>query len=342
MKRILITGASGFIGRNLLRSLTDQGIETISWVRNSESATKIDGNRTHLLVGPLCNVGILAEQKNTIDGIVHLASCVSPRNQKDADDVNVGGTQTIVREIARWERPPVFLYVSSLAAAGPCIAGSHDPTSSDRPCSFYGKSKLRTEQMLRSLANDVPLSIIRPPSVIGAWDRNLLPLCSLVRWGINVVLSKISRYSFIHVDDLVRGMQAVLERGSRWGNSGSTSGVYYITDPQPITFVELGNYVADAMGVSRPRAIRIPAAGGWAIASVQECVGRILGRRTYLNFDKIREATAGSWVCSGQKMETELGFAVGASFPDRIRQTVDWYREHGWLSVVASKQTKDR
>ena len=69
----------------------------------------------------------------------------------------------------------------------------------------------------------------------------------------------------------------------------------------------------------------------WIIAGVTDLVGRISGQPVYLNLDKTREVTAGSWTCSPQRAVDELGFSVAAPLIDRLRETVEWYRKQGWL-----------
>jgi nucleoside-diphosphate-sugar epimerase len=64
---------------------------------------------------------------------------------------------------------------------------------------------------------------------------------------------------------------------------------------------------------------------------VGEVAGRITSRPHYLNLDRARDLTAGHWICSSEKAHRDLGFVCAAPLEDSIRQTADWYREHGWL-----------
>ena len=70
---------------------------------------------------------------------------------------------------------------------------------------------------------------------------------------------------------------------------------------------------------------------GWTVGAVAEVAGRCSGQPSLLNRDKIREATAASWACSAAKARGQLGFAPALPLDARLRQTAEWYSEHGWL-----------
>ena len=88
-----------------------------------------------------------------------------------------------------------------------------------------------------------------------------------------------------------------------------------------------------ARAVGRPKAwtIRLPLSGIWAVGGASELVSRLTRRPDYVNLDRARELTAGHWTCSPEKARRDLSFVAGASLPQRIEQTVRWYREQGWL-----------
>jgi len=109
------------------------------------------------------------------------------------------------------------------------------------------------------------------------------------------------------------------------------TGYYFAACDEHPTYYKLGRLIGTALG--RRRTLTIPFATPVvrAVGAFGELTGRFRGQQSVMNWDKAREATAGSWICSAQKAKQELGFAVPCSLGDRLRQTAQWYRNAGWL-----------
>ena len=339
MEQVLITGATGFIGCNMVAQLLAENLEVVAWVRKKPSNPLFDSQGVEFRIGSLNEAAAHIRKTEGITAVIHLAAVVSPYSRAKTFETNVDGTRSLAKECSRRVNPPKFIYVSSLSASGPSVNGQPRLESDECwPRSLYGDSKYSAEQGLRSLANDLPISIVRPPAVFGAWDRNLLQMFQMVRRKWNLIgISKRLRYSFVHAEDLTRGILSVVQRGQRLTNEKTDSsedigkGIYFLTDPRPVTFEELGNMIAESLGVSRPWSIVMPGALCWSLAGLSDFGGRYFNIPTFLNLDKMREASAGSWICDSSKAAREIGFEVQANLQQRIEQTSSWYREHGWL-----------
>ncbi|MBI3840313.1 MAG: NAD-dependent epimerase/dehydratase family protein, partial [Planctomycetia bacterium] len=227
------------------------------------------------------------------------------------------------------------------AAAGPSPA-DRPRTESDpaEPVSHYGRAKRAAELIAQEYAANVPITIVRPPMVFGEGDPHMRSLFRIIwRLGIHVALGvKQSRYSLIHVADLVDALILCAERGARLvpavnGSQASPARGYYFAagDERP-TFAELGLLIGSSLGQTRV-SVWGSSSGFllWPAAAVSELVARLRGQPYIFNFDKAREAKAGSWICSSQTIRAELGFAPRASLAERLRQTADWYRQHQML-----------
>lgn len=333
MARNLVTGGNGFIGRHLVRSLLDHGDEVVCLNRSKgrDQPTAAVANLEHVYAD--------ARDRNAVqkaiqgaDRIFHLAAAVATRSLAESRSINVEGTTTIAEAAAKLETPPQLVYVSSLAAAGPGPAPAIE-SGECRPVSHYGRTKLEAEIALRSYADRLPITIVRPPCVFGDWDRNLLALYQTVRMGWDFIVSTDSQYSYLHVTDLVTGLLTAAERGQRLkaGEDRAHEGLYYMTDPQAVTFPQLADMIAKSMDRKNARHVRIPVPICWMIGAVGEAMLRGLGRKTFLNLDKIREGLGGSWVCDASRAGTELGFATAASLTERIAQTTAFYKSMKWL-----------
>lgn len=340
MASALVTGAAGFVGRNLVRELLTRNREVCAMVHYEEGRKLFEDLDVETFVADIRQREQFADHVKRADEVYHLASVVAPSEDKIAFDVNVGGTENLADLIAASDSPAKLIYVSSLSAAGPCKADeSGEPqllkeSDSAAPVSIYGKSKLAAEAALASRAARLPISVVRPPGVFGFWDQNLLSLYKSIAWRINTIgISKSYRYSFVHVQDLVNGLIEVADQGKRLTgeNDPNREGTYFITDPEAITFVQLGNLIARSLQCGDPLHLTIPKTICTCVAGISQWYGNTFGKRVYLNLDKIREAKAGWWACSGTRAREELGFEVARSLADRIVETGEWYREQGWL-----------
>jgi nucleoside-diphosphate-sugar epimerase len=202
--------------------------------------------------------------------------------------------------------------------------------------SLYGRTKLEAEEALAQAADNLPITIVRPPCVFGPGDRNLLGLYRSVQRGWDFYSDAAFQYSFLYVDDLVQLMIAAVELGRRLIEPADPQrrGVYYGADPQAVTFPQLAEMVGAAIGRQRIRHVRIAPPLGWSLALCGELTQRILRRRVFLNRDKAREAYGGSWVCDSSRAKMELGFAPGASLAQRLEETAQDYLSAGWLPAI--------
>lgn len=337
MRNILVTGASGFVGSHLVARLAGEAVSVKCLIRR-RAASRFEDGPVSAVVGDLCDPERLAEAVVEADVVFHLAGQTLALNARQFEAVNVGGTHNLAKACAAQSRPPAVVFLSSVAAAGPCAARTAmRETDRPRPASAYGDSKLSAERCLATFAERVPITVIRAPSVFGPGERYMLDMFRCVRRGWHFCPGRRDfRLSLLHVADLVEGLLAAARRGERLPAAAaetgcSGQGIYFLAAEECPSYAELGRLVAAAMDCPRPRVVRLPAAACRAVACVGEAVGRVRGRPMLLCRDKIRESLAGDWVCSAEKARAQLGFTPGASLLARLRQTADWYQQRGWL-----------
>jgi nucleoside-diphosphate-sugar epimerase len=205
------------------------------------------------------------------------------------------------------------------------------------PVSNYGRSKRAGELAAEAFATRMPITVIRPPIVLGPGDVAGLALFRYIRRFRSFTVLRTPRLmSTVHVVDLVPAIIAAAERGERLSGEG-THGYYFVAADEQPTFPELGRMVAFAVGRPYAWQIRVPSATLWIAAAMGEAMGRVTGRPRYISLDRAREFASGHWACSAGKAKRQLGFAVGAPLEERIRQTAEWYRDHGWLKSIESR-----
>jgi dihydroflavonol-4-reductase len=339
MAKVLVTGASGFIGTHLVERLTARGDDVTCLVRSTSKVEALRKAGASLVFGDVTDLASLPPAVNGQSVVYHLAGCTQSLAPRHFYKVNQHGVANVAQVCAGQTTPPVLVVVSSLAAAGP----SHDGRPKDEadraePVSHYGHSKRAGERAAEQYADRVPTTIVRPPIVLGEGDRMGLALFrSIARFGVHMVPGiDQRRFSLIHADDLVNLIVLAADRGKRLPqrehpDSHGPEGYYFAACEENPVYSDLGRMVAEAMG--RHVVLVIPTVTPlvWMVAVAGEAISRIRHDPLFINLDKAREITAGNWLCSADRAAKELGFAVRVPLLERLRQTAQWYRDHKWL-----------
>jgi nucleoside-diphosphate-sugar epimerase len=334
---VLVTGASGFIGRHLVRRLIERGDRVSCLVRATSRIDELRSSGAQLIVGDATDrAGIeraLAESQAVV--VFHLAGLLRAVRTADFARVNAGGIESVAAACADRAERPVLIVVSSLAAAGPS-AGDQPRVEGDSPApvSAYGRSKLAGELAASRHAGEMEITLVRPSIVFGPGDRGVLEMFRpIARRGVHVVPGrKERRVSLIYVADLVALLLLTAEKGERLRPDGAPGqGIYFIAAQEYPTYAELGQAMARALGRKRARVVHMPGPLVRLVGLCGDALGRVRQRPGWVNSDKMAEALAGSWTCSSAKARRQLGWSPAATLADRLRETAQWYRQAGWL-----------
>lgn len=342
MKRVLVTGATGFIGRHLVERLVHDGHEVRCLIRHQNRRVALPPVETEVEVVDLLDGPGLERVVRGCDQVIHLAARTSARYRSELYRTNSVGSRRLAEACARQSTPPHLLMVSSLAAAGSSIAGrtrrEHDRA---RPISDYGRSKWLGEMEVVRLADRIPVSIVRPAIVFGPGNREMLPMFqSIARFHLHITPGYTARrVGLIYHDDLLEIIEQVLDHGQvvppnfathlSDENAQHDQGLYFAADANCPTFSELGRMISRALETSAV-ILPIPEVVAWLAAAGNQLAHFAIGRSDSFNLDKMREAFAGDWTSSTAKL-SGLGFAPAKSLQERLNDTAHWYREHNWL-----------
>jgi len=326
--KVLVTGATGFLGSHVAERLANDGHQVRALVRPTSDRRFLAGFPHEEALGDVTEPASLAAALNGVDVVVHTAGLVKARSAAQFDAVNAQGTANLLaaadRAVPHLRR---LVYVSSLAAHGPSEDGQpRPPDAPPRPITAYGRSKLRGEEMVRAWSRSDRAVIIRPPVIYGPRDPSLLPFFQLARWRIAPLLSGgRNRVSVIYVEDAA---DAIARAAT--ADADVASKTYCVGDGNIYSWRELLAAVEEAVG---RRAFRL-SSPRWAFdaaALLSEAYGLLRRRAVALTREKVLEMSQPFWVCSNEAIQRDLGWSPQVDLREGARRTAQWYRQQGWL-----------
>ena len=312
--RVLITGATGFIGSHLVDTLLRRGDQVTALVRTPAKARGLEQRGVRLVAGTLSDVLAVGDACRDQDVVYHLAGLVAARSEAEFLKVNRDGTALLADAAAR-RGAGRFVLVSSLAAAGPARPGvplSGEPVP--RPVTAYGRSKLAGEQAVRSSGLD--WTILRPPAVYGPRDREVLKVFQVARTGFAPVFGQGDQeLSAVFGPDLA---EAIVAAGTSSAAVGKT---YYPAHPEIFTSGDMVRTIGRAMGRS-VRIIPLPQALARGVLTVTETWARLFNRATILNTDKASEFFQPAWTCDPASLAADTGWKASHDFQTGAEATL--------------------
>ena len=333
MIRILITGASGFIGSFIVEEALRQGMETWAAVRSSSSRAYLNDQRINFIELDLSDEQRLTEQlkDHQFDYVVHAAGVTKCINKDDFRRVNTEGTRHLVAAL-RALRMPIerFVFLSSLSVMGaireqqPYTEIREDDTP--QPNTAYGKSKLEAEETLKARSEEqFPYVILRPTGVYGPREKDYFIMAKSIKGHSDFAVGyKPQDITFVYVQDVVQAVFLALDHGK-------TGRAYFLSDGKVYRSATFSNLIRRELG--NPWWIRITAPI-WIlriVTAVGDIIGRMSGKAIALNNDKYHILRQRNWRCDIQPAIDELGYKPQYDLERGVRETIAWYKKEGWI-----------
>ena len=338
--RILITGASGFIGSFIVEEALNRGFETWAAVRKSSSREFLQDERIHFIELNLSSEAELKQQLKDIqfDYVVHAAGVTKCLHKEDFFRINTEGTKNLVRALLDLQMPlKRFVYISSLSIMG--AIREEQPYKEIReqdkamPNTAYGKSKLEAEQWLVSLNKELekknekllPYVILRPTGVYGPRERDYFMMAKSIQSHTDFAVGfKQQDITFVYVTDVVQAVFLAMEKGQ-------TGRCYFLSDGEVYQSSTFSDLIRKELG--NPWWIRITAPL-WLLRIITFCgeyMGHITGKVTALNNDKYNIMKQRNWRCDINPARQELGYEPQVKLEEGVRRSIAWYKKNKWL-----------
>ena len=325
--KIALTGASGYTGGRLLRTLRERGDAVSALVRPSSVSEALRTSGARLVPGDLTDAVALRQLVEGADAVLHVAAVYRTAGHPDSyyREVNVGGTERLL-EAAAAAGARRFVHTSTVGVHGHVEHPPADESAPVAPGDIYQETKAEAEALAHGFGRrrGLPVAVVRPGAIYGPGETRFLKLFkSIARGRYAIVGSGLTFYHPVHIDDLVRGFLLCLEHPAAAGESFIIAGERYVSQR------ELADLVAAAKGV-RVLPFRIPALPIQWAGDLVEAVCVPLGIEPPLHRRRVDFWTK-SRAFTIAKARRLLGYEPQVSIEEGIRATAEWYRREGWL-----------
>jgi dihydroflavonol-4-reductase len=326
--RVLVTGASGFVGSAVARALVQRGFSVRALVRSASPTTHLAGLNLEFAQGDLRDPASVRRAMAGVRWLFHVAADYRLW-ARDPDEIirnNVLGTRTVMEE-ARRAGVERIVYTSSVATlASRAIdepADESSPLAESQAIGAYKRSKVAAERLVESMVESgLPAVIVNPSTPVGPRDVRPTPTGRII---VEAALGRIPAFvdtglNMVHVEDVAAGHLLALERGR--------IGERYILGGQNASLSEILATIARQVG-RRPPRFKLPRASVVPLAIVSEFVARRTGREPLITRDGLRMSKTRMFFTSA-KAERELGFQA-RPYSEGIKDALLWFREAGYL-----------
>ncbi|MDB5865960.1 MAG: hypothetical protein JWO70_3766 [Betaproteobacteria bacterium] len=327
--KVLVTGATGFVGSAVAIALCKGGYDVRALVRPSSSRANLAGLPAQIVEGDIRDPAAVYRAMMGIRFAFHIAADYRlwARYPEEIVQTNLEGTRTVMQaaQSAGVER---IVYTSSVAA----LALGNDGEAADESAVLrerdaigpYKRSKVLAQALVsRMIAEEgLPAVIVNPSTPIGPRDIRPTPTGRLV---VEAASGRVPAFvdtglNLVHVDDVAAGHVAALERG--------TIGERYILGGENVLLGDMLASIAEITGKPAPK-MRIPRAAVYPIAIAAEALARLTSKEPFITLDGLRMSKQRMFFTAA-KAERELGFRA-RPYREALRDAVTWFAEHGYL-----------
>lgn len=334
-QKVLITGASGFIGSFLVEGGLERGMQVWAGVRQTSSRRYLQDERIRLAELDLTDTTRLEQQllhhreeHGGWDCVIHCAGVTKCIDEAEFEMANYWATRHFIEMMDRLDmRPKQFIYISSLSIFGPIREHDYSEileTDTPQPNTAYGRSKWLTEKYLIG-RQDYPYLIYRPTGVYGPRERDYFLMAKSIKNHLDFMAGfKRQDITFVYVKDLVDAIYLGVEKGT-------IHRAYFVSDGAVYSSRDFSNLIRKELG--NPFLIRFvcPLVLLKLLSFVAEKFGKFTKRPSTLNRDKYKIMKQRNWRCDISPLQRELGYEPRYQLERGVKEIISWYTKEKWL-----------
>lgn len=326
--RVLVTGATGFIGRKFVARLVENGFDVVAFVRETSNTAVLPESMT-FIEGDLFDRQSLKKAVQGCEAVVHFAAYFDfyPADKDLMFKVNIEGTRNLMNACVETsvER---FIYCSTTETIGPVRFPPANEDTELNPTFGYGESKVLAESLIREITNStgLPHVILRPTGVMGEGDFYVVfeAIQALNECSWPAMPREDTKYiMFTHISDVVSGFMAALNSQSAINNT------IILCPDAPMNWRELVEFVCSYLGVNPPK-LRVPT----VLAKLGMGVLSLLknrGKTTFLWHAKSVQEMVKDRSYTNEKAKRLLGWSPQYTMQEGLKKAIDWYYENDYL-----------
>ncbi|MDK2744672.1 MAG: NAD-dependent epimerase/dehydratase family protein [Nitrospira sp. BO4] len=324
MTKVLVTGASGFLGSSVVKELCRSGYQVRALLHDAtKSISFLPGVET--VVADVRDSQRVREITDGCGAIVHLAAKVHALDdagfEQDYEAVNIKGTKHIL-DAAVEAGVRRIVFASSVKVFGEETSGCIDETRTPDPQTAYGRSKWQAEQLVSDYGarHDLTAVSLRLPMVYGPTNKgNLFQMIQAIDRGRFPALPRLPAVrSLLHVGNFVQAVLLCLQAPS------IGRAAYIVADAEPYCVTDLYDWLRTGLGKAPPR-WRVPL---WVLKGGARCgdlLKGISGRHTPLTTERLAKLIGCAWFNS-TAITRELGYKATHSFKEAVPELIAFYR----------------
>ena len=328
--KILVTGASGFIGSHLAETLLQSGHDVWCAVRKTTSRQYLQDQRLNFIELNLSSKQQMTDalQPHRFDAVVHAAGATKCLKKEDFFRINTDGTRNLVEVIEQQYAEgsmPRFVFVSSLS-----VVNSIPEEKLGEP-TMYGESKFRAEQIVR--ASRLPYVILRPTGVYGPREKDYFLMVQSIKQHTDFAAGYSPQIiTFVYVSDVVQAIMKAMTQPAE-NVCGHT---FALSDGEEYTSEAFSDLIISSLEKiegRRPWVLRLkaPLFILRAVCALGEVYIRLTGKLIALNNDKYNILSQRDWRCDISDSRRLLGYDPKVKLEEGVMNSVKWYKENKWI-----------
>lgn len=321
--RVLVSGATGFIGKNLVESLLQKGYSVRVLVRDKKGVDFFSD--IEIFEGDLTGTSSLAGVEKDIDIVVNCVGILGRWNTDEANlyKVNVQGCINLLKRF-NGKYLHRFIHLSAAGVTGP-LRDKACETYNCQPVTAYEKTKLLGEKKILKLSRqmNIPVTVLRPAFTYGPGDSHKLVLFKAIKKGKFIFINNgESTIHPVYIKDLISGILLAIKQALN-------GEIYIIGGERPVTQKELIYTIADNLGVKRPE-LSIPYWLAWLIASILEIPGKAFGFEPVITHSRVM-MMGRNYGYSIDKAKKDLDYKPRINLQEGITRTINYYKKNKLL-----------